>query len=57
MKQIKAAAKDEESILLGKKTKGLDVSRAIYDLVHSGIKGIVKRDVLLATLVDLTVSS
>lgn len=48
--------KDDETILLGKKTKGVDVSRAIYELVQSGIKGIVKKDVLQSTLTDLTVS-
>jgi hypothetical protein len=42
---------------LGKKGKGVDVSRAIYDLIHSGIKGVVKKDVLLAALSDLAVSS
>jgi hypothetical protein len=55
-KQIKASIKDDESILLGKKpAKAIDVSRAIYDLVQNGIKGIIKRDVLLSTLADLTV--
>lgn len=48
--------KDDESILLVKKPKGVDVSRAIYELVHSAIKGIVKKDVLLSALTDLTVS-
>lgn len=56
MKQIKAAVKEEESILLGKKSKGIDVSRAIYELVQSGIKGVVKKDGLLSVLTDLTVS-
>jgi hypothetical protein len=42
--------------LLGKKpAKAIDVSRAIYDLVHHGIKSVIKRDVLLSTLTDLTV--
>lgn len=48
--------KEEESILLGKKSKGIDVSRAIYELVQSGIKGVVKKDGLLTVLTDLTVS-
>lgn len=47
--------KEEESILLGKKSKGIDVSRSIYELVQSGIKGIVKKDGLLSVLTDLTV--
>lgn len=42
--------------MLGKKAKGLDVSRAIYDLILSGIKGIIKKDALLTALADLTVS-
>lgn len=57
LKQIKAAVKEDESILLGKKSKGIDVSRSIYELVQSAIKGIVKKDGLLSVLTDLTVSS
>lgn len=56
MKQIKSHLKDDESILLAKKSKGVDVSRAIYDLVHSGIKGDIKKDTLLTALAELTVS-
>lgn len=57
MKQIKSFIKDEDSIFLSKKSKGVDISRAIYDLVHSGIKGEMKKDVLLTTLSELTVSN
>lgn len=57
MKQIKSQLKDDESILLVKKSKGLDVSRAIYDLVHCGIKGDLKKDALLTALAELTVSN
>lgn len=56
-KQIKAAVKEDESILLGKKPKGVDVGRAIYELVQSGIKGIIKKDALIAAIADLTVSN
>ncbi|CRK88716.1 CLUMA_CG002522, isoform A [Clunio marinus] len=52
-KNIKAVIKDDESILLGKKPKGLDVTRAIYDLVCSGIKGILKKDALQTALTEL----
>lgn len=55
-KQIKAAVKEDESILLGKKSKSFDVGRAIYELVQSGVKGVIKKDVLLAAITDLTVS-
>lgn len=55
-KQIKAALKDEETILLGKKVKGVDLSRSIYDLVLSGIKGVIKKDGVIAALAELTVS-
>jgi hypothetical protein len=56
LKQIKTHLKDDESILLAKKSKGIDVSRAIYDLVHCGIKGDLKKDALLTALAELTVS-
>lgn len=55
-KQIKAALKEDETILLGKKGKVVDVSRSIYDLVQSGIKGVLKKDALLTALAELTVS-
>lgn len=57
MKQIKSQLKDDESILLMKKAKGVDVSRAIYDLIHCGIKGDLKKDALLTALAELTVST
>lgn len=56
MKQIKSQLKDDESILLGKKGKGTEVSRAIYDLIQIGIKGELKKDALLTALAELTVS-
>lgn len=55
MKQIKALLKDEESIFLTKKSKGADISRAIYDLIHGGIKGEIKKEALLIALAELTV--
>lgn len=56
MKQIKTLLKDEDSIFLTKKSKGSDISRAIYDLIHGGIKGEIKKEALLMTLAELTVS-
>lgn len=56
-KQIKAAIKEDESVLLAKKSKGVDVGRAIYELIQNGIKGVIKKDALITTLTDLTVSS
>lgn len=55
MKQIKTLIKDDESILLAKKSKGGDICRAIYDLVRGGIKGEIKKEALLTSLAELTV--
>jgi hypothetical protein len=55
-RQIKAAIKEDESILLTKKTKGLDISRAIYDIVQNGVKGSIKKELLSSALSELAVS-
>ena len=55
-KQIKSSIKDDESLLLVKKSKSLDVSRVIYDLIVGGIRGDIKKDALLSALTELTVS-
>jgi hypothetical protein len=55
-KQIKAAIKEDESILIVKKSKSIDVGRAIYDLVYNGIKGVIKKDSLMAAIEEITVS-
>lgn len=52
-KQIKTAIKDDESILLAKKSKGIDVGRAIYDLITNGIKGVIKKDSLMAAIEEI----
>jgi THO complex subunit 2 len=53
-KQIKSFIKDDESLLLVKKSKSIDVSRIIYDLVVGGIRGDIKKDALLSALTELT---
>ncbi len=56
MKQAKSCLKDDESIFLGKKSKGAELTRLIYEVVYCGIKGEIKKDALLTTLAELTVS-
>lgn len=56
-KQIKSCIKDDESLLITKKSKGLDISRIIYDLIVGGIKGDIKKDALLSTISELAVSN
>ena len=46
---------DEETLLL-QKSKGMDVTRVIYDVLVGGIRGEIKKDSLLSTLTELTVS-
>lgn len=40
-------------LLAKKKSKGLDISRVIYDLIVCGIRGEIKKDALLSTLAEL----
>jgi hypothetical protein len=39
-----------------KKSKGKDVCRIIYDLIHGCLKGEINKEALLSVLADLTVS-
>lgn len=58
-KQIKALLKDDESPLFvssGRREAKVSISRAIYDLIHHGIKQHIKKDSLLGALSDLCVS-
>jgi hypothetical protein len=48
---------DEESLLLVKNKKQIDVSRVIYDLISCCIKGDIKKDALVSILAELSVSS
>jgi hypothetical protein len=41
---------------LPKKEGKTNVNRMIYDLIHHGIKGHIKRDSILNALADLSVS-
>lgn len=53
---MKNLLKEQElSVMLPKKSKGKDICRVIYDLIHGCLKGEIKKEALLSMLADLTV--